>query len=523
MQNVDGKAIARPRLVEIVAPLSFATDLLMGQPMEHALRTCLLGIRLGERAGLNAAELAETYWICLLAWIGCTADPHDLAENFGDDIEVFASAYGVDLVGPGMLKFMVRRAGAGRPPVDRARKVIWFLRSASSWAKESFSGKCEIAEDLAGRLGMDSRIREALQQVYERWDGEGLPRRLKAESIAPAVRVFHLAEMAEVHHRLGGIDAAVDVSVDRRGTQFDPGLVDLFRRHAPELLGSLDEASPWESVLDAEPRPHSRLSEDELDRALEATADFVGLKSPFMAEHSRGVAALAEKGAKGCGLGDEQARTLRRAGLIHDLGRMGVSNAIWDKQGALTDGERERVRMHPYFTERMLARTSLSSIGALASLHHERCDGSGYHRGSDGSSLPPAARILAAADAYHAMLEPRPHRPSLSPEAAADALRAEVRAGRLDARCAEAVLEAAGHRVRRRGDWPAGLSDREVEVLRLIARGRSKREVAHSLHIAPATADHHIRHIYTKAGVTTRAGATLFAMRHGLLDPLAEK
>lgn len=511
--------MSRPRLAEIVASLSLATDLLMGQPMEHALRTCLLGLRLGQRAGMSRDELTDVYWISLLAWIGCTADPHDLAERFGDDIEVFRSAYRVDLAGFSMLRILARRAGAGRASVERMRNLLWLFTSGPGWAKESFAGKCEVAEDLSERLGMHKRLRDRLQEVYERFDGQGLPRRLTAEQIGPAVRMFHVVEIAEVHHRLGGVQAAIEVARERRGTQFDPALVDLFVRHADELLASLDIGSAWDAVLASEPEPHILLSEPELDVALEAIADFIGLKSPFMAEHSRGMAALAESAAIRAGLDAAEARAIRRAGLIHDLGRIGVSNAIWEKPGPLADGEREMVRMHPYFTERMLARSSLAPLGALASLHHERCDGTGYHRGSDGSMLSFGARLLAAADAYHAMLEPRPHRPPRTPEAAAEELRAEVRAGRIDARAADAVLGAAGHLVRR-SEWPAGLSGREVEVLRLIARGRLKREVAAALHISPATADHHVRHIYTKTGVSTRAGATLFAMRHGLLDSL---
>lgn len=508
----------RPRLAEVVASLSLATDLLMGQPMDHGLRSCLLAIRLGDRAGLSSGELAEVYWVSLLAWIGCTADPHELAEHFGDDIEVFGSAYGVDLAGMSMLKFLAKRAGAGKPPLERARQLVWLVTSVSGWAKESFAGKCEIAEDLSARLGMNDRIRERLQEVYERWDGEGMPRSLKGEQIAASVRVFQLAEMVEVHHRLGGVDAAVHVARERAGAQFDPSLVALFETHAAELLGALDDAGAWDAVMAADPEAGLRLADGELDRALEVVADFVSMKSPFLATHSRGVASLAADAARRCGLADDDARMLMRAGLVHDIGRIGVSNAIWDKPGPLNDGERERVRLHAYFTERILSRSSLAPIGAVASMHHERCDGSGYHRASDASALPMTARLLAAADAYHAMLEERPHRAALSRDAAAGELRSEARAGRLDGRAVDAVLDAAGHRVAKRGGWPSGLSDREVEVLRLITRGLSKRDVARTLSISPATADHHIRHIYTKTGVATRAAATLFAMRHALLE-----
>jgi DNA-binding CsgD family transcriptional regulator len=240
------------------------------------------------------------------------------------------------------------------------------------------------------------------------------------------------------------------------------------------------------------------LAGDELDAALEAVADFGDLKSPWFTGHSRGVARLAAAAAQEAGLSDEAITELRRAALVHDLGRTGIPNTIWDKPGPLTDAERERVRLHPYYTERMLARPeALARLGAIAASHHERLDGSGYHRSLPGSALSPAARMLAAADVYHAMTEARPHRDA-----------------------AEDVLTAAGHpragaRERAR---PAGLTARELEVLPLVARGASSRDVARELVIAEKTARNHIEHIYLKLGVSTRAEASLYAMRHGLVD-----
>jgi len=249
-------------------------------------------------------------------------------------------------------------------------------------------------------------------------------------------------------------------------------------------------------------------------------ADFVDLQSPYMVGHSSGVAALAAAAAERCGLPESDVVETRRAAYLHDLGRVGISAGIWGKQGPLTEWEWERVRLHPYYTERILARSRpLARLGALGALHHERLDGSGYHRGLPAPMLPPVARILAAADAYHAMTETRPHRPALPGEAAAGELRNQVRLGRLDGEAVNAVLAAAGHRVRStRRQWAAGLSDREVEVLRLLARGLSNRQMAERLFISKQTVGHHIRHIYAKIGVSTRAAATFFAMQHNLLQ-----
>jgi HD-GYP domain-containing protein (c-di-GMP phosphodiesterase class II) len=209
---------------------------------------------------------------------------------------------------------------------------------------------------------------------------------------------------------------------------------------------------------------------------------------------------------------------LRRAGLVHDLGRLGVSNAIWDKPGALGVGEWERVRIHPYLTERMLHQSdALAPLAAVAVQHRERLDGSGYPKGLSGAAISRNARILGAVDAYQSMREPRPHRPALSAEEAAAELQTDAREGKLDAEVVAAVLTAAGHSVERRQSWPAGLTTREVDVLRLVARGLSSKQIATQLVITPKTARNHIEHIYTKIDATSRVAASLFATEHGLL------
>jgi HD-GYP domain-containing protein (c-di-GMP phosphodiesterase class II) len=322
-------------------------------------------------------------------------------------------------------------------------------------------------------------------------------------------------------YRLGGVEAAVAMARQRKGTAYDPRMVERFYLKAEHLLADLEEEPTWEAVLAVEPGTRTSLSETQFDTACEAIADFADLKSPYTLGHSRGVAELAASAARRCGLPEADVVDIRRAGLLHDVGRVGVSAAIWGKPGPLSEREWERVRLHPYYTERVLARPqALARLGTLAASHHERLDGSGYHRGEPASMLSPAARILAAADVYHAMLEPRPHRPARSREAAAEELRAEVRAGRLDGEAVNGVLSAAGHRVRStRRALVAGLSEREVEVLRLLARGNSKKQIAERLVISQKTADHHIQHIYNKIAVSTRAAATLFAIEHDLVAP----
>jgi HD-GYP domain-containing protein (c-di-GMP phosphodiesterase class II) len=358
----------------------------------------------------------------------------------------------------------------------------------------------------------------AIRQGYEQWDGKGYPDHLQGEEIGLPARLVHLAGPVEVMARRHGTGAAVAVARRHRGTQYDPAVVDLFCSHAPELLDGLDQASDWDALLGTEPQLSRRVGGVDLDLVLEAMADLVDMKSPYLAGHSRGVADLASAAARVAGYPGDDVAAVRRAGLIHDLGRLGVSNAIWDKPGPITDAESERVRLHPYLTDRMLARVSaLGRSREIAARHHERLDGSGYPRGLTAATLTPQDRLLAAADAYHAMTEPRPHRAPLGPGQASRDLRAEVVAGRLDSEAVDAVLAAAGHRAPARRTWPGGLTSREVEVLGLLARGHSNREIGRRLVVTPKTAANHVEHIYAKLGASSRAAATLYATQHSLM------
>lgn len=511
------------RLAELVAALSLATDLGMGQPLEHALCSCILAVRLGELLGLGEEELREVYYLALLHHIGCTADTYRMAALFGDELTLRTDAATVDTTRAveaiSMVMHTIRRSNEGASPVHLARKLAQGILTSASLMKEEFAGFCEVAERLAGRLGFDERMLQALLQPFERWDGKGAPNGLKGEEIARPVRIVTLAQDVITFQRLNGLDAARAIAQERKGAAYDPQIVDQFCPQASLLFDGLENEPSWERVLALEPGRRVYLAEEQFDTACQAIADFVDLKSPYTLGHSSGVAELSAGAARHSGLPEVDAVMLRRAGWLHDLGRVGISAGIWGKAGPLTEREWERVRLHSYYTERILARPgTLAQLGALAALHHERLDGSGYHRSVSASALSPAARILAAADVYHAMTEPRPHRSALGAEAAAEELRREVRAGRLDGEAVNSVLAAAGHAVRHSTrELVAGLSEREIEVLRLIARGHSKKQMAGLLTIAEKTVDNHIQHIYSKTGVSTRAGATLFALEHDLL------
>jgi HD-GYP domain-containing protein (c-di-GMP phosphodiesterase class II) len=509
------------RLAEVVASLSLATDLGTGQATEHALRACLLAVRLAERVRLSEKDLADLYYVALLRSTGCTATAHQLAAAVGDEIGFYAQFPSVNYVLPGELFGpLFRYLGQIQPWTRRAKTLASFVSAMPRMSPQvRITSHCEVAQQVARRFGFEQRVGDLLLQTFERWDGRGMPRGLKGEAIDQVVRIVHLAEDAAGFHHLGGIDAAISVVRRGDGKAHDPALVATFCHDTDKLVEGLDAPSLWDAALDAEPAPRRYLSPTEIETAARAIADFADLKSPYLVGHSTGVADLAAAAAQRCGLSDDDVRATRQAGLLHDLGRTAISNGIWDKPGPLTNGEWERVRLHPYYTERILARaTPFVALGALASLHHERLDGTGYHRGVPGSLQPMTARLLAAADVYHAMTEPRPHRVKRPPEEAEAALRVEARAGRLDPGAVDAVLAAAGHAIEpTRRAWPAKLTDREVEVLRLIARGASTHAIAQTLVISDKTADHHIQHIYNKIGVSTRAAATFFAMQHDLV------
>lgn len=505
------------RLAELMTAASLATDIGVGQPFEAAQRAALLAVGLARAAALPEREAQDAYYLALLKTIGCTGDEDFGARTLGEDAHWAGHMGGA---GPlEMLGAMVRNVGRGAPTLARVQKVLGALAKLPVLAG-NVSIHCEIAHLLAARLGLGASVVNGLGQVFENWDGSGLPRKLRGDAVARPVRVAKIVTDAECALRLFGTDDAVALVRRRAGRGYDPHLAHLFCREAAGLFGALEVPSVSAAVLAAEPGIPERLSGERLETAIRALGEFADMKSRYTRGHSAGVAALAAEAAGRAGLAPADVAAVRRAGHLHDVGRAGVFLRIWDKEGPLTDAEWERVRMHSYYTERILGRLpGLGDAPAIAALAHERLDGGGYHRRLPAAAVPFGARLLAAADAYHAMTEPRPHRTALPAARAADELLAEARAGRLDGTAVDAVLAAAGHAGRRaRQERPAGLSEREVEVLRLLARGLTNKEIAGSLGISVKTAGHHVQHIFGKVGVSTRAAAGLFAMQNDLLE-----
>lgn len=507
-------------MMELLAALSVTTDLGMGQPPETALRSSLLANGLARAMDLPEEDVRNARLGTLLRHIGCTATASVEARWYGgNELMSRRAAQPTDFGSPREMLQLTLGTGRGeglRRPAKVAKVVIGDVRHGN----EILRSVCDAASMLARRLGLGRAVQDCLAQQFERWDGNG-PNGLAEDAVALPARVGEVATQVVLFLDAAGPDAALTMVAERAGGWFAPDVAATFKKAGPGLLAELVAADPWQALLETEPAPVAYIAESDLDRVARCFADMVDLKSSYTVGHSSEVAELAETAARTLGLSDTDVVSLRRAALLHDLGRVGVTSGVWDKKGPLTRGEWEQVRLHPYLTERILSCSpTLAPLGWIAGLHHERLDGSGYHHGVSASAVPPSARILAAADTFQTATQDRPHRPAGTAEQAAEHLTAEAAAGRLDVDCVAAVIAAAGQdRPRVRREWPSGLSDREVEVLRLLARGASNQQIAVRLVISRRTAEHHVQHIYTKIGHSTRAAATLFAMEHDLLTP----
>ncbi|MEO7588679.1 MAG: HD domain-containing phosphohydrolase [Arachnia sp.] len=508
-----------PRRAEVLAGLSVAIDLGLGQPAEHMLRSATIACRLADRMGLDAEQRGTIYYATLVMWIGCHADSQEYARWFGDDIAVRREAFLVDWSGVPYMRFLLGHVAKGEPLPQRVKVMATLFRDARGQLGHMIHSHCASAAALARHVGLPSEVANRLAFTFERYDGQGLPVGVSGDSIPIEMRVGQLADVAEVHHRMFGLDAARSMIRSRRGGQFDPMVVDAALASSEEIFAPAPDGDAWREALENAPDHHVRLTDESVDELVCAIGDFVDLKCPFTLGHSRAVAALASSAGESLGVAAGDVRTLRRAGHLHDLGRLGISNQVWSNPAGLNSSEWERVRMHPYLTERVLDRIpGLGAVCAVARAHHEHLDGTGYPLGLSGSMLGQSERILAAAVAYQSALEPRPYRAELDPQQAMVRLRSRSASGALDPDCVEAVLGAGGHRrLRHRRDDL--LTPREREILCLVARGLSNRQIAERLVLSEKTVRNHVERTYTKIGASNRVGASLYALEHGLASP----
>ena len=493
----------------VVAALSVTSDLTRGHPPGEAMRACLVATELARRAGLDHIRRGEVYYGTLLRFVGCAATSHEIAAAFGgDDVAVRARG---DLIDPTVpaeaLRFL---ADLG---VDAERlKALGGPAGVGRLKAEGARADCEVGAGLAGRLRLPSAVGRAVLDAFERFDGHGVPGGRSGDQIAEPARFAAVGFAAVMFDAVGGGGAAARTVAQWSGRALDPAVAAIFLDAPAELLALSAPDDVWAAVVDAEPEPRRMFRDDAaLDDALAGFGDAADLKSPWFTGHSRGVARLARAAAGRLGRAD--AALVYRAGLVHDLGRVAIPAGLWERPGRLRPEEWELVRLHPYHTGRILARSPvLAPLGVIASRHHERADGSGYPAGVRGSELDAAACLLAAADVLHALGEPRPHRAAFDPPAAARILSGLP----LDRDAIRAVLEAAGAPPAPLPRLPADLTERELDVLRHLVTGRTKREIAAELVISASTVHTHTVHIYAKCGVSTRAALAMFAMRHGL-------
>lgn len=501
--------------------LALATDLGTGQPLERALRTCLLGVAIGRALGADDATVRDIQQFALLRFLGCTSDAADMAAKVGGADDVFLASMAPTTMGSPteQVAALLRSVAPDAALPVRATRLGRMLADPG-WGRRSLSTHCEVAARLGERLGCRTGVLESLAHAYERWDGKGTPDGLAGVAIPLPVRVVVVAGDVELFFRRGGLVAVQRVLSQRRGRAYDPAVVDAVAELAADELPRLDSATLWEEAMDAEPVPHDRIGEAALDRALTGVADFTDLKSPWLRGHSRRVARLAEDAGRWCGLPDSDLSVLRRAGLVHDLGRVGVPTPAHAREAGLGLQEQERERLHPYLTERVLARCApFEPYTVVAAAHHERLDGTGYHRGLRGPQLSICSRLLAAADMLDLLANDRPGQHGLDPDSAASALRAAAKDGALDPAAVAAVLGAlSGSPARGHHRAPAGLTERESEVLALLARGQTNQQIATRLHLSVKTVGRHVETLYTKTQTHSRAAAAVFALEQGLLS-----
>jgi HD-GYP domain-containing protein (c-di-GMP phosphodiesterase class II) len=508
----------RVRTAEVIAATCLATDLAMGFPFEHGLEATLLTMRLCGVLDVDSDVASQTYYASLLMHVGCQVNAaersHIFAGNltetgwhriFGSPFEAAAGTFAsIPRPGDTWPRRMAQYA-AGVPKAAAARKPY-------------FAAMCEASEMLAERMGLPASIHGLFPFITERWDGWGNLRRARGDQIPLPVRIVHVGRDAAYQRLMGDDEHVVETIKARGGHAFDPEITEAFVANRSAILDVPEPPeSVWDEILSIEPKPWLTLAETDTDRALTAVGAFSDLASPYLAGHSTAVGELAAKAAGLRGLGPDEVDEIRRAGFVHDVGRVAVHPRVWENDGRLTADEWEQVRLHPYHTDRILIHSPfLAPLARIACAHHERMDGSGYHRGLSAAALPASARLLAAADAYRSKIEPRAYRKALDPEDAAARLVERTKAGSLDAEMVAAVIEAAGLEAPPI-ERPAGLTEREVEVVGLVARGMQTKQIAHSLGISAKTADRHIQNAYRKMGVSSRAAATLFATEHGLI------
>jgi HD-GYP domain-containing protein (c-di-GMP phosphodiesterase class II)/DNA-binding CsgD family transcriptional regulator len=518
--NPPGQGPGPSGTAELLCALSYGSGLAVAERMEHGTNTAFAGIQLGRALGLGAEDLEAVFYGALLKDVGCgpcgaVLAPFFAAEQLAPRLDLVL----VDLHSPRSLGSWARGQLRLDPALPvRLARLAAFASQCGSVAHEAMAAHCEIAADFAASLGFGHHVQDAVHYQYERHDGRGPAFSRRADAIPRPAQVLHLALAADIARSLSGAGQAAAMVRQRAGSYFQPDVAEAYLDLAGALWPPDDDPIPLADVFSCDPgTPADDLPGDRRLDVCEALADFADLKSARRGRHSRAVADLAVHGAAALGLPQAEQDRLRRAGLVHDLGKIAVPYRLLEKAGddtaalprmSATAALAEPVRLHPYYAQRILSRVRpLADLAADVGAHHERLDASGYPLGLTGQGVPLGARILAAADTWAERSGDRP----------AD-LTADTG---LDPACLAALRSWAkpgtSHRRQHLQATPA-LSSRELEVLRLLAEGATNPDISKALYISRRTAEHHVEHILAKLAVTSRTAAVAYALTHHLLS-----
>ncbi|MBI2965194.1 MAG: HD domain-containing protein [Chloroflexi bacterium] len=518
-------------MADLLGAFSLASDLAMGLQAEHGVRSCYVGMCIADELRLPDEQRVHLYYTELLKDAGCTTWTSQLATSWlvdelaaKRDLQFFRNVQNpVDVVA-----WLAKYVAAGMPVATRASRFVDFFAHGKEFMREGFESTCQVATRIAKRLGMPQPVQDALMQVFEQWDGRGMPSGSRRDSIPVVSRIVLLTSFLEVFHRVEGREGARRIALARRGKAFDPEVVDAFLSAAQResFWKGLEDQRVADAVASMEPEgsPYRYLGEEKLIDVAMALADYADMKSPYLLGRSRRVAELSEGICRRMSLAERQVSTITLAALTHDIGIVAVPSFVLNKpDDQRTSVEREEVRLHAYHSQRILSKVpALEPASQLVAAHHERIDGSGYHRGLSGFQIPLGARIIAVADRFDELCHDTPEGPAVDADAAVNAIRQEA-GTRFAPEAVDALvaslggLEQAPRQKARRQERPAGLTEREVEVLRLAAGGMNRKQMAKVLFLSEGTVRSHLEHIYGKIGVSNRSAATLYAMEHDLL------
>jgi HD-GYP domain-containing protein (c-di-GMP phosphodiesterase class II) len=527
MTSATGPPHAPPAgsMGQLLSAFAYASDLAFGLQLEDSLRSCYVAVRMADALGLSAEQRESIYYAALLKDAGCTSWTTELAQAWQTDeivarreLLIFGNLNDLRAFTGWMRQFVAH----DRSLAARLSRYVSVLTTARAFFAQAFATSTAIAQRIAVRLAMPEGVQQGVLNVFEQWNGGGAPNGLRGTQIPQVSRLVLPTFFLVPFHRISGREAAVQLAHTLRGRAFDPVAADAFLRLAADssFWADLESSDIQRTVLAMEgPTTLPPVTDATIDNAALAFADFIDLKSRYVAAHSRRVGAAAEQLARAIGCPEAEVVQIRRAGLMHDLGLVAVPSYILDRPwNALSAAEQDAYRLYPYHGERVLRRVpALAPLAEMVGTHQERLDGSGHYRGLSGASIGLGARIIAVADRFDQLTHERPGSPARSITDAFHQLEREP----LDPGVLAALRRSLGERpagaTAPRGGQPAGLTGREVEVLRLAARGHTRREIGRRLTITENTVRHHLEHIYGKTGATNRVSATLFAMEHGLL------